>query len=104
MMETVAESRPKTASQRTNTNNNTPVKKIKSALISVYSKENLAPIVKELKALGVKLYSTGGTQTYLEGEGAKVVAVEEVTSYPSIFGGRVKTLPLVITEFCTLVP
>ncbi len=92
MIEAVTESRPKTAVQRMNTNNNTPVKKIKSALISVYSKDNLAPIVKELKSLGVKLYSTGGTKTYLEGEGAKVVAVEEITSYPSIFGGRVKTL------------
>lgn len=91
MMETATE-RLKTASQRTNTNSKTSVKKIKSALISVYSKDNLAPVVKELKALGVKLYSTGGTKAYLEGEGCKVMAVEEITSYPSIFGGRVKTL------------
>ena len=67
-------------------------KKIQSALISVYYKDNLDLIVKELDRLGVKIYSTGGTQTFIEGLGVKVTAVEELTSYPSILGGRVKTL------------
>jgi phosphoribosylaminoimidazolecarboxamide formyltransferase/IMP cyclohydrolase len=68
------------------------VKKIKSALISVYSKEKLAPIVEELHKLGVKMYSTGGTQKFIEGLGLPVTSVESVTSYPSILDGRVKTL------------
>jgi phosphoribosylaminoimidazolecarboxamide formyltransferase / IMP cyclohydrolase len=68
------------------------LKKIQSALISVYYKENLAPIVKLLKDNGVKIYSTGGTQTFIEEQGAQVIPVEELTSYPSILGGRVKTL------------
>ena len=68
------------------------VRKIKSALISVYNKENLDVIVEKLKILGVTFYSTGGTQTFLEGLGAKVNAVEDLTGYPSILGGRVKTL------------
>lgn len=68
------------------------LKKIKSALISVYNKENLAPIIQELKKLGVQLYSTGGTKTFIEKEGAEVTSVEATTSYPSILGGRVKTL------------
>ena len=72
--------------------NLTSLKKIKSALISVYNKENLSPIIHELKKLGVTLYSTGGTKSFIEKEGAKVISVEETTSYPSIFGGRVKTL------------
>ncbi len=67
-------------------------KKIHSALISVYNKENLSPIVKLLQEQGVSLYSTGGTQKFLEEQGAEVVAVEELTGYPSILGGRVKTL------------
>lgn len=67
-------------------------KKIKSALISVFHKENLDAIVKKLIENNVELYSTGGTQTFLEGLGAKVNAVEDLTSYPSILGGRVKTL------------
>lgn len=67
-------------------------KKIKSALISVYHKENLDEIVKVLNSLGVTLYSTGGTQDFLESLGSKVTAVESLTSYPSILGGRVKTL------------
>jgi phosphoribosylaminoimidazolecarboxamide formyltransferase/IMP cyclohydrolase len=66
--------------------------KIKSALISVYHKDNLAPIVKKLGALGVQIYSTGGTQSFIEELGVAVTAVEDLTSYPSIFGGRVKTL------------
>jgi phosphoribosylaminoimidazolecarboxamide formyltransferase / IMP cyclohydrolase len=67
-------------------------KKIQSALISVYYKDGLAPIVELLHKNGVKLYSTGGTQTFIEDLGIPVTAVEDLTSYPSIFGGRVKTL------------
>ncbi|MDX5347869.1 MAG: bifunctional phosphoribosylaminoimidazolecarboxamide formyltransferase/IMP cyclohydrolase [Hymenobacteraceae bacterium] len=67
-------------------------KKIESALISVYYKDQLEPIVELLKQHGVKIYSTGGTQAFLEEQGADVTAVEDVTDYPSIFGGRVKTL------------
>ncbi|MDQ3534435.1 MAG: bifunctional phosphoribosylaminoimidazolecarboxamide formyltransferase/IMP cyclohydrolase [Bacteroidota bacterium] len=66
--------------------------KIKSALISVFSKENLAPIIKLLHEKGVALYSTGGTQKFIEEQGVPVIAVEDVTGYPSILGGRVKTL------------
>ena len=66
--------------------------KIQSALISVFYKDNLAPIVKLLKDQGVTIYSTGGTQKFIEEQGAEVMAVEDLTSYPSIFGGRVKTL------------
>jgi phosphoribosylaminoimidazolecarboxamide formyltransferase / IMP cyclohydrolase len=65
---------------------------IKSALISVYYKDNLEPIIRKLHALGVTLYSTGGTQTFIEKLGIPVIAVDSVTSYPEIFGGRVKTL------------
>jgi len=68
------------------------VKKIKSALISVYHKDNLDVIVKKLQSLGVTFYSTGGTQTFLENLGVSVVPVEDLTGYPSILGGRVKTL------------
>jgi phosphoribosylaminoimidazolecarboxamide formyltransferase/IMP cyclohydrolase len=67
-------------------------KKISSALISVFSKENLEPIVKKLDSLGVKLISTGGTQKFISELGVEVIAVEELTDYPSILGGRVKTL------------
>ncbi|MGB0916423.1 MAG: bifunctional phosphoribosylaminoimidazolecarboxamide formyltransferase/IMP cyclohydrolase [Flavobacteriales bacterium] len=67
-------------------------KTIKNALISVFHKEGLEPIVKQLVKHGVNIYSTGGTQNYLEGLGAEVLPVEELTSYPSILGGRVKTL------------
>ncbi len=67
-------------------------KKITSALLSVFHKEGLAPIVESLHAQGVKLYSTGGTQSFIEEMGIPVTPVEELTSYPSIFGGRVKTL------------
>ena len=67
-------------------------RQIKSALISVFHKEGLEPIVTELKRLGVTIYSTGGTQKAIEDMGAKVVPVEDVTAYPSILGGRVKTL------------
>lgn len=67
-------------------------KKIKSALISVYHKDNLDAICKKLDEQGVKIYSTGGTQSFIEGLGISVEAVENLTSYPSILGGRVKTL------------
>ncbi|MGD1889882.1 MAG: bifunctional phosphoribosylaminoimidazolecarboxamide formyltransferase/IMP cyclohydrolase [Cyclobacteriaceae bacterium] len=65
---------------------------IQSALISVYHKDHLAPIVKRLQQLGVTIYSTGGTQKFIEEQGVLVTAVEDLTSYPSILGGRVKTL------------
>jgi phosphoribosylaminoimidazolecarboxamide formyltransferase/IMP cyclohydrolase len=68
------------------------LKKIKSALISVFDKSGLDEIVKELDKQGVVIYSTGGTQAFIEGLGVNVVPVEELTSYPSILGGRVKTL------------
>jgi phosphoribosylaminoimidazolecarboxamide formyltransferase / IMP cyclohydrolase len=68
------------------------LKKIQSALISVYYKDNLEPIIALLKQHGVKIYSTGGTHKFIEEQGAEVIPVEELTSYPSIFGGRVKTL------------
>jgi phosphoribosylaminoimidazolecarboxamide formyltransferase / IMP cyclohydrolase len=68
------------------------LKKIKNALISVYYKDNLGPIIQKLNDLGVTLYSTGGTQTFIESLGVEVVPVEDLTSYPSILGGRVKTL------------
>jgi phosphoribosylaminoimidazolecarboxamide formyltransferase/IMP cyclohydrolase len=65
---------------------------IKNALISVYYKDNLEPIIHELNRLGVKIYSTGGTETFIRDLGVDVIAVEDLTSYPSILGGRVKTL------------
>ena len=67
-------------------------KSIKSALVSVYYKDNLEPIIKKLHALGVKLYSTGGTLTFIEKLNIPVISVDSVTGYPEIFGGRVKTL------------
>src|SRR5690554_6693114 len=67
-------------------------KKIQSALISVFSKDGLAPIVKKLNDLNVTIYSTGGTEKFIKDLGIDVVPVEDVTSYPSILGGRVKTL------------
>lgn len=67
-------------------------KKIQSALISVFYKDGLENIVQELNRLGVTIYSTGGTQQFIEKLGIKVVPVEDLTSYPSILGGRVKTL------------
>ncbi|MCU0353985.1 MAG: bifunctional phosphoribosylaminoimidazolecarboxamide formyltransferase/IMP cyclohydrolase, partial [Cytophagales bacterium] len=68
------------------------VRKIQSALISVYYKDGLAPVAQLLHQQGVTIYSTGGTQTFLQGLGVPVVPVEDLTSYPSILGGRVKTL------------
>src|SRR5688572_3864471 len=67
-------------------------KKIQSALISVFYKDGLEPIVKLLSDLGITIYSTGGTQEFIEKLGLKVVPVENLTAYPSILGGRVKTL------------
>ncbi len=67
-------------------------KKIKSALISVFNKDELHNIVRLLHSLGIKIYSTGGTQKFIEDAGLPCIAVESLTSYPSILGGRVKTL------------
>lgn len=68
------------------------VKKIHSALVSVYYKDHLDPIIKLLHGHGVTLFSTGGTQKFIEDLGIPCTAVEDLTSYPSILGGRVKTL------------
>lgn len=65
---------------------------IRSALISVYSKDGLEPIIRRLHELNVVLYSTGGTQSYIQKLGIPVTAVETLTGYPSILDGRVKTL------------
>ena len=65
---------------------------IKSALISVFNKENLTPIIKALKDLNIQIYATGGTKDFILAQGAAVIPVEEITEYPSILGGRVKTL------------
>lgn len=67
-------------------------KTIKSALISVFSKDGLEPIVRKLREQNVTFYSTGGTEEFIKNMGIPVVPVEDVTSYPSILGGRVKTL------------
>jgi phosphoribosylaminoimidazolecarboxamide formyltransferase/IMP cyclohydrolase len=67
-------------------------KKIKSALISVFDKTGLEPIILKLNELGVTIYSTGGTQSFIESLEVPVERVEDLTSYPSILGGRVKTL------------
>jgi phosphoribosylaminoimidazolecarboxamide formyltransferase/IMP cyclohydrolase len=67
-------------------------KTIKSALISVFHKDGLAPIVQKLNELNVTIYSTGGTEKFIKELGINVIPVDEVTSYPSILGGRVKTL------------
>lgn len=67
-------------------------KTAKSALISVFSKDGLAPIVKKLDELDITIYSTGGTEKFIKDLGIDVIPVEDVTSYPSILGGRVKTL------------
>ncbi|MEO9569781.1 MAG: bifunctional phosphoribosylaminoimidazolecarboxamide formyltransferase/IMP cyclohydrolase [Polaribacter sp.] len=67
-------------------------KTIKSALISVFHKDGLEPLVKKLNELNVTIYSTGGTERFIKDLGINVIPVDEVTSYPSILGGRVKTL------------
>lgn len=66
--------------------------KIKNALISVYYKDHLEPVIQALNRLGVQIYSTGGTEQFIRDLGVPVTAVEDLTSYPSILGGRVKTL------------
>ncbi len=68
------------------------MKEIKTALISVFNKNGLEPILKKLNALGVKFISTGGTYNYIKDLGYEVNTVESLTSFPSILGGRVKTL------------
>tara|TARA_S200000501_G_scaffold7126_1_gene6264 strand:- start:1907 stop:3430 length:1524 start_codon:yes stop_codon:yes gene_type:complete len=67
-------------------------KQISSALISVFDKTELVPIILELNRFDVTLYSTGGTEKFIRDLGCEVIAVEDVTGYPSILGGRVKTL------------
>jgi phosphoribosylaminoimidazolecarboxamide formyltransferase/IMP cyclohydrolase len=67
-------------------------KRVNSALISVFHKDGLGPIVQKLNELGIKIYSTGGTEKFINELGVDVVPVEGLTSYPSILGGRVKTL------------
>jgi phosphoribosylaminoimidazolecarboxamide formyltransferase/IMP cyclohydrolase len=71
-------------------------KKIQSALISVFYKDGLEPLVQQLHELGVTIYSTGGTQTFIEKLNLPVTPVENLTGYPSILGGRVKTLHPVV--------
>lgn len=70
----------------------TDLKRIRTALISVYDKKGLEPILKHLKELSVLIISTGGTEKFIKDQGLEVTAVEDLTSYPSILGGRVKTL------------
>ena len=65
---------------------------IKNALISVFHKDGLTPIIKKLNDLKVNIYSTGGTESFIQEHGIPVNRVEDLTSYPSILGGRVKTL------------
>lgn len=67
-------------------------KSIRSALVSVYSKEGLEPLIRKMHAFGIELYSTGGTREFITSLGIPVNAVEDLTGYPSILGGRVKTL------------
>ena len=67
-------------------------KKIKTALVSVFHKDGLEELLAKLNEEGVKFLSTGGTQAFIEGLGYDCQKVEEVTTYPSILGGRVKTL------------
>ena len=67
-------------------------KKIRTALVSVYHKDNLEPVIRRLHSLGVQLITTGGTQQFIENLGIPVTTVDSVTDYPHIFGGRVKTL------------
>ena len=67
-------------------------KRIKRALVSVYHKDGLDEIIKKLHSEGVTFVSTGGTQKFIEDLGVPCDAVEDLTGYPSILGGRVKTL------------
>ena len=66
--------------------------KIKNALISVFNKEGLDHIIKKLSEYNIKIYSTGGTENFIKGLGVEVNKIEDLTTYPSILGGRVKTL------------
>ena len=68
------------------------MKKIKTALVSVFHKDGLDELLKKLNEEGVKFMSTGGTQSFIESLGYECQKVEDVTTYPSILGGRVKTL------------
>ena len=68
------------------------MKNIKSALISVFDKEGLEPLIRILNDNGVIIYSTGGTEIFIKNLGIEVTSVESITDYPSILGGRVKTL------------
>lgn len=68
------------------------MKKLTNALISVYYKDRLEPLIHMLNEMGVQIFSTGGTQKFIEDLGVEVTPVEDLTSYPSILGGRVKTL------------
>ena len=70
----------------------TDIKTIRTALVSVFDKQNLAPVVEKLKELSIKIISTGGTADFIKNLGVDVTTVENLTSYPSILGGRVKTL------------
>ena len=70
----------------------TDIKKIKTALVSVFHKDGLEELLAALNAEGVKFLSTGGTQKFIESLGYECQTVESVTTYPSILGGRVKTL------------
>lgn len=75
----------------------------KSALISVYHKEGLEEVAKALHGLGVEIWSTGGTWDFLNALGCRPRKVEDLTGYPSILGGRVKTLhPKVFGAYCTV--
>lgn len=76
----------------TTSTQNMSTKKATSALISVFHKDGLEPIVRKFDELGITIYSTGGTEKFIKDLGINVVPVEDVTSYPSILGGRVKTL------------
>lgn len=74
--------------------------KIKSALISVFNKDGLQEIIPLLQQQNIRIYSTGGTQKFIEENGGKCISVESLTGYPSILGGRVKTLhPVVFGGF-----
>jgi phosphoribosylaminoimidazolecarboxamide formyltransferase/IMP cyclohydrolase len=68
------------------------LKEIRTALISVFNKDGLIPILEEMRNLGIKIISTGGTHQFIRNKGYEVHKVEDITGYPSIFGGRVKTL------------
>lgn len=68
------------------------LKKATSALISVFHKDGLEPLVRKMDELGITIYSTGGTESFIRNLGIDVIPVESITSYPSILGGRVKTL------------